>query len=93
MASRSAEALERRHELRDVALLDVNVARAAHARAGALVRATEAEALGAESELRQLLGLEPGSAAAAGGGLPGPAPLQPAGAAGPGGRRTRGCAA
>jgi cobalt-zinc-cadmium efflux system outer membrane protein len=62
VTGRSAQALQRRHELRDVALLDVNVARAAHARAGALVRATEAEALGAQSELRQLLGLEPGSA-------------------------------
>jgi outer membrane protein, heavy metal efflux system len=62
VARRSAEALQRRHELRDVALLDVNIARAAQARAGALVRATEAEALGAESELRQLLGLEAGQA-------------------------------
>lgn len=61
VARRSAEALQRRHELRDVALLDVNVARAAQARAGALVRATEAEVLGAESELRQLLGLEAGA--------------------------------
>ena len=58
VARRSAEALERRHQLRDVALLDVNVARGALARASALGRATEAETLAATTELRQLLGLD-----------------------------------
>jgi outer membrane protein, heavy metal efflux system len=57
-ARRSAEALERRHQLRDVALLDVNVGRGALARATALRESARADRLGGEAELRRLLALD-----------------------------------
>ena len=61
-ARRAAEALERRHQLRDVALLDVNLAKGALARASALARTADAELLVAESALKRLLGLDHGQA-------------------------------
>lgn len=55
----SVQALERRHRLGDVPVLDVNVAKTARARASAHMRAAQAARLAAESELRRLLGLAP----------------------------------
>jgi cobalt-zinc-cadmium efflux system outer membrane protein len=57
VASRSAQALERRHQLGDVPVLDVNLAKAVRARAFAQVRAAAGERLQAEADLRRLLGL------------------------------------
>jgi cobalt-zinc-cadmium efflux system outer membrane protein len=57
-ARRAVEALQRRHELRDVALLDVNVGRGALARATAQLRAARADRLAAEGRLRALLSLD-----------------------------------
>jgi outer membrane protein, heavy metal efflux system len=54
-ARQAAGALERRHQLRDVALLDVNVGRAVLARATALRESARADRLEGEAELQRLL--------------------------------------
>ena len=54
-ARRVVDALIRRHQLRDVAQLDVNVGKTGLARATALLRMARAERLTGESDLRRLL--------------------------------------
>ncbi len=57
-ARRAVEALERRYQLKDVALLDVNVGKGTLARATALLRAARADSLTGETALRRLLAIE-----------------------------------
>jgi outer membrane protein, heavy metal efflux system len=57
-ARRAVDALVRRHQLRDVALLDVNVGKTALARATALLRMARAERLAGQAALARLLVIE-----------------------------------
>jgi cobalt-zinc-cadmium efflux system outer membrane protein len=59
-ARRAVEALERRYQLQDVALLELNVGKGALARATALVRGARADQLAEELELKRLLAVETG---------------------------------
>lgn len=68
-ATRSVQALERRHQLGDVAVLDVNVAKTARARAFAQARAAVGLHHAAEADLRGLLGLAGDAAIALAGDL------------------------
>jgi outer membrane protein, heavy metal efflux system len=58
---RAVDALVRRHQLRDVALLDVNVGKTALARATALLRMARAERLAGQATLARLLVIEEGA--------------------------------
>jgi outer membrane protein, heavy metal efflux system len=60
-ARQAADALARRHQLRDVALLDVNIGRGVLARATALRESARADRLGGEAELQRLLAGAPAS--------------------------------
>jgi cobalt-zinc-cadmium efflux system outer membrane protein len=60
-AERSAAALKRRHQLGDVPPFEVNLARTALARATADLHAARALQLGAQADLRSVLGLTSGS--------------------------------
>ncbi len=68
-AAHSARALERRHQVGDVPILEVNLARTALARASAEVRGARALELAALGDLEVLLGLEPGASVAVSGRL------------------------